>query len=221
VAIVIDDLGWDRRNVDAYESIEASLTMALMPGRPHSDWFYRRWRDRFEFILHMPMEPRGYPEDDPGRLALLLSMSPDRITGRVRSVLKRYPGMTGLNNHMGSAFTRWRPGMNALMEVLARRGLYYLDSLTAADSLADELGRRWEVPVVKNQVFLDHQRGRRFVRRQLDRLVRLARRDGTAIGIGHIQSAVTARVLRRRLPRYRARGVRFVPLRRVVAARGR
>lgn len=221
VALVIDDVGWRRGAASTYESMDVPLTMAIMPGRPHSRWFYRRWRDRFDLIVHMPMEPERYPEDDPGDMALLLSMSPREVSRRVRTVLDRYPGVVGMNNHMGSAFTRWRPGMDALMEELARRDLFYLDSQTTRDSLAGELGRTRGVPVVRNQVFLDHQRGEAFVRGQLERLVNLARKQGTSVGIGHVQSEVTARVLRRWLPRYRRQGVRFVPLSRIVASRTR
>lgn len=221
VAIVIDDVGWQRGQAAAYESMDVPFTMALMPGRPQSRWFHRRWRDRFDLIVHMPMEPEGYPEDDPGKMALLLSMSPREVTRRVKTVLARYPGAVGLNNHMGSAFTQWRPGMAALMDVLSRQGLFYLDSLTTRGSLAEELGRARGVPVVRNQIFLDHHRGEAFVRGQLERLVNLAREEGTAIGIGHVQSEATARVLRRRIPQYRRQGVRFVPLSEVVSARTR
>lgn len=193
--------------------------MALLPGRPHSDWFYRKWKERFEFIIHMPMEPEDYPREDPGKLALLVAMSPDQIVRRVDNVLDRYPAAVGLNNHMGSAFTQHRPGMSALMKVLARRDLFYLDSRTSRDSLGVTAAHGEQVPVVSNQVFLDHERRASFVRRQLDRLVSIARQQGTAIGIGHIQSEVTARVLSRRLPHYRREGVTFVPLSQVVAAR--
>lgn len=219
VAIVIDDLGWDRGSADVYEEIDQPLTMALMPGRPYSQWFYDRWGDRYEFLVHMPMEPLGYPGDDPGELALMTAMSDREVERRVRSIVRRYPKAVGFNNHMGSAFTQNRAGMNALMKELARHNLFYLDSLTTSSSVAEPVGDKWGVPVVENQVFLDRERTESAVRDQLKKLIARARERGSAIGIGHVQSLPTARVLREEMPRYAREGIDFVPLSDLVHAR--
>ncbi len=216
VAIVIDDLGWVKSTVPILESIDAPLTMGLMPGRPHSRELYRRWKDQFEFILHMPMEPLGYPVDDPGEYALFTEMSGREIKNNILQFLNRYPRIVGINNHMGSAFTADPAGMEAVMQVLSERGLYYLDSNTNPNSVAGKLAAAHGVSFLKNQVFLDRKTDPRYIDNQLKKLVRLARRRGEAIGIGHIQSENTARVLAHRIPQYQKQGIEFVSLSEIV-----
>lgn len=217
VAIVIDDVGWSRETTPLFAEVREYVTFALLPGRPYSSDLYERWKNKTNFLVHMPMEPKGYPEDDPGQLALMTSMSSDEVRTRLNEVLDRYPRIAGINNHMGSKFTGNRPLMGTVMDVLNRRNLFYLDSRTSAGSVAVEEARRKGVPVAQNQVFLDNKRSESAVRAQLERLVGIARDEGTGIGIGHFQHEVTARVLRQEIPRYREQGVAFVGVRDVLS----
>lgn len=216
VAVVIDDVGWSNEATPVFSDVREHLTFAVLPGRPHSRTLYQRWETDSEFIVHMPMEPEGYPEDDPGEQALMTDMSEATVRKRLRGVLDRYPGVSGINNHMGSRFTQDTQRMGVVMAILRERELFYLDSRTSSASVALEIGRQWNVPVLRNQVFLDNERSERAIERQLKKLVKIAREDGQAIGIGHFQSMETARVLRRKIPEYRDRGIRFVGLSRIL-----
>ncbi len=212
VAIVIDDLGWHTRAVPVLEDISVPLTMAVLPERPESMSLYRRWIDQFEFILHMPMEPEGYPDDDPGERALFTSMSREEIQQTLEEVLERYPRVVGMNNHMGSEFISYRPGMEAVMEKLSRRNLFFLDSNTTRESVAMDVAPEHNVPAVKNNVFLDLQTNKEHIRGQFQQLIKKAKEEGAAIGIGHIQSYNTALVLREKIPEYKEKGIEFVYL---------
>ncbi len=216
VAVVIDDVGWSRRAVPVYESIREPLTFAVLPGRPHSQSVYERWESRFEFIVHMPMEPVGYPADDPGKLALMTSMKPDEVKSRLQTILDGFPEVSGINNHMGSKFTQNRKLMDVVMGVLSARAMFYMDSLTTTNSVAATVARSNNVPVVRNDVYLDNRKSRKYIRQQLQHLVEVARKQGQAIGIGHFQSIETARVLERLIPRYKKKGISFVTLSQLV-----
>jgi len=117
---------------------------------------------------------------------------------------------------MGSRFTQNSQLMGVVMEVLRKRGLFYLDSRTSPASVAHNAGQKWNVPVLRNQVFLDNERSQEAVERQLEKLVRIAREEGQAIGIGHFQSMSTARVLQRKIPEYRDQGIQFEELSRIL-----
>lgn len=216
VAIVIDDLGWDPRTAKLYDRVSVPLTMALLPERPRSQMFYERWKHQFEFIIHMPMEPEGYPDDDPGKGALMTTMDREQVREYLKNVFETYPRALGINNHMGSAFTADRERMSYVMEFLSENDLYYFDSGTSAKSKALEMANRWNVPVIKNQVFLDNRRDPESIHNQLEKLVERAREQGLAVGIGHIQSQKTAQVLARQLPRLEEKGIEFVPLSQMV-----
>ncbi len=212
VAIVIDDLGWELGTISLYEQVPAPLTMALMPERPHSDYHYQLWRDKYEFIIHMPMEPLGYPDDDPGEHALMTDMNREEIIAKVEEVIDLYPRLVGMNNHMGSAFVRYRPGMEAVMKTLGEHNIFYLDSRTDDASVAAESARKYGVPVEESDVFLDGQTDKEHIRGQFESLMQVAKRQGEAIGIGHIQTPNTARVLNEMVPKYKQKGIEFVYL---------
>ena len=167
-------------------------------------------RKRREIMLHLPMEPQGYPEVNPGERFLGVGMSREDIAAQVDAALNALPGVTGVNNHMGSAATADRATMERLMRVLDKRGLFFLDSMTTSRSVAAESARRAGVPALSSRLFLDQaDRDRDQVRRLLARLVSAARATGAAVGICHPYPETLA-VLAEELPRYRAQGLRFV-----------
>jgi polysaccharide deacetylase 2 family uncharacterized protein YibQ len=172
---------------------------------------------RREVILHLPMEPEGYPEVNPGPGAILVGMSEAEVAATVRLALDALPHVTGVSNHMGSRATADRPTMARLMKVLAHEGLFFLDSLTTPRSVAGEEARRAGVPTLANRIFLDQvQPDRDTIRAALARLLRVAQRTGFAVGIGH-PYAETVAVLRAELPRLQREGVRFVTLSELLA----
>ena len=138
-----------------------------------------------EVILHLPMEPQGYPGVNPGEGALLLSMSRDELLKGVRSALDSTPGVSGANNHMGSRFTENAGSMKIVLAELNGRGLYFIDSGTSPASSASGAAREVGIPFRKRDVFLDHNPSENAVRVQLKGLIRTARIEGTALGIGH------------------------------------
>ena len=65
------------------------------------------------------------------------------------------PGAVGVNNHMGSAATADPRVMRAVARVLARRGLFFVDSRTTTATVAERVVREEGVLSVSRRVFLD------------------------------------------------------------------
>ncbi len=165
---------------------------------------------RREILLHLPMEPQGYPETDPGTGAIMVGLGRAEIEARLDKALSALDRVTGVNNHMGSAATSDPATMKNLMAVLRDRGLLFLDSLTSARSVAYDLALEQGIPALKNRIFLDYDsQDETKIKANLNTLVRSARSTGFAVGIGHPHPA-TARVLAREIPRLAADGVLFV-----------
>jgi polysaccharide deacetylase 2 family uncharacterized protein YibQ len=176
---------------------------------------------RHEVILHLPMEPEGYPEVNPGPGAILVGMSETEVATALQRALAALPTVTGVSNHMGSRATADHATMARVMHVLAREGLFFLDSLTTPRSVAGEEARRAGVPVLANRIFLDQaQPDADAIRTNLAILLRVAQKTGFAVGIGH-PYAETLEVLRAELPRLQREGVRFVTLSELLALRAR
>lgn len=200
IAIVIDDLGNDR---DALERIAAwrfAVAGAVLPGLAESaDAARLLARSGKEVLLHLPMEPDGYPRVRPGPGVVLRSDSDERIAEIVAEDLDSVPGAVGVNNHMGSAATADPRVMRAVVRVLADRGLFLLDSRTTEASVARRMAEEISLPAVSRRVFLDSVPTADAIDRSFRELLARAREDGSALAIGHPYPETIA-MLERELP---------------------
>ncbi len=216
IAILIDDLGNDAAAVGRISAWRFAVSGAVLPGLPaSSDTARTLERSGKQVLLHLPMEPQGFPGVRPGPGVVLLSQTDEEIAATLRSDLDSVPGAVGVNNHMGSAATAdWRV-MRAVAGVLAGRGLFFVDSRTTGATVALEAAREARVPSASRRVFLDDIQKESAIEDSLSELIAHAKKDGSAIAIGHPYEATLA-VLDRELPRLSARGVRLVKISEVV-----
>lgn len=212
LAIVIDDLGYNLSAPTQLLSLNLPVTFSIVPQERYSREVAERVRRAGrEFIVHLPMEPAGYPHDDPGPNALLLKMDDETLQARLTRHLDSLPGAHGASNHMGSAFTADSGRMAIVQETLARRGMLFLNSKTSATPVPEAIARARGYAYLERDVFLDNERSETAIRAQLDRAIARARENGQAVAIGHPYPE-TLRVLRERLPRLSAEGVLLVPI---------
>ena len=91
-AIIIDDLGYDKKIATKLGLLNANITFSILPHSPYQASIARLSRDNgIETMLHLPMEPVEYPSVDPGPGALLTSMSPNELIGQLKDNLKTLP----------------------------------------------------------------------------------------------------------------------------------
>lgn len=215
IAVVIDDMGVDRRNTDKVMQLRAPLTLSFLT---YADDLGRlteiAHKRGHELMLHVPMEPQG-EKYDPGRDVLEVGLNPEEIRRRLNWGLDRFDGFVGINNHMGSRFTADSVGMRVVMEELRKRGLLFLDSVTTEKSVGPDLAKRYGVPFVARNVFIDNDGNVAAVRAQLAKAEAHARKHGAAIAIGHPRDA-TVEALAAWLPGLEARGVVLVPVTAIV-----
>ncbi|WP_207304872.1 divergent polysaccharide deacetylase family protein, partial [Raoultella planticola] len=121
-------------------------------------------------------------------------MSSEEIERIIREAYGKVPYAVGLNNHMGSAMTSNLFGMQKVMQALERYNLYFLDSVTIGNTQAMRAAQGTGVKVIKRKVFLDDTQNEADIRNQFNRAIALARRNGSAIAIGH-PHPTTVRVL--------------------------
>jgi hypothetical protein len=112
-------------------------------------------------------------------------MDAREIRGTMRRHLDEIPGIVGVNNHMGSCFTERRDKMKVVLTELKERRLFFVDSRTTRETVGYRLARQLGVPAAQRSVFLDNNLSRKAIRFQMERLLRIAKQEGCAIGIGH------------------------------------
>ena len=211
IAVVIDDLGLDKRRTERVTTLRAPLTLSFMTYAEDLDRQTALARSRgHELMVHMPMQPMN-SSYDAGPDVLLTGLPAAELRRRIDWGLSRFKGFVGINNHMGSRFTADPVGMAVVMEEMRRRGLLFLDSVTTGKSVAGEMARRYGVPFAAREVFLDNDQSVAAVRGQLDKVEALARRTGAAIAIGHPHDA-TIEALGSWLPALERRGFVLVPV---------
>jgi hypothetical protein len=215
VAIIIDDLGYDRHLAEKLIQLKAPLTLAILPFSPHRETISRLAEaHQLETLLHLPMEPMEYPDINPGPGALLAGMSADDLLRTLEANLDALPGIKGVNNHMGSRLTAQSEAMYQVFSVLKKRGLFFVDSRTTETSICRPSARLLQLPFAQRDVFLDHSTDPVSIRRQVRLLLRIAYRKGEAVGIGHPNPATLA-VLRETLPELREQ-LEIVPVSQLV-----
>ncbi len=220
VAIVIDDIGRDIQAARKFLSLPFPVTLSILPYLRYSTDIAKLAHSKGKGImLHLPMEPQGYPKTNPGRGALLFSMSGDAIKSTIAADLSTSSYFQGVNNHMGSRLTEDAASMKVVLSELHRRGLFFLDSYTSPGSKALSVAQELRMPCAKRDVFLDNSLSTGSIHSELERLIRLARVNGTAIAIGHPHDA-TYRALRDAAPTFAKNGIKIVPVSELMVTAG-
>ncbi|MEE2745279.1 MAG: divergent polysaccharide deacetylase family protein [Pseudomonadota bacterium] len=211
IAIVIDDAGIDKLRTNHAIQLPGPLTFSFLTYANGLEEQAATARNAgHEIMSHIPMEPIN-PEIDPGPNALLIDLDSLELRRRLTWGLARLPGVVGINNHMGSKFTANLKAMNVVMEELKLRGLMFLDSRTTPHSVAKEVARKYKVPFVGRNIFLDHDPSLVSIGKQLGRLVETARLKGHAIAIAHPRDN-TISALAQWLPILAEKGAVLVPV---------
>jgi polysaccharide deacetylase 2 family uncharacterized protein YibQ len=112
-------------------------------------------------------------------------MAPTELTTAFTAALDAIPSRVGVSNHTGSLLTQHRTPMQHLMNEVHARGLFFLDSRTSAQTVALNVALETGVPALKRDVFLDHERNPEAIHTAFEKALRVARRQGYAVAIGH------------------------------------
>ena len=215
VAIIIDDIGYDRGLTRKFMALKAPLTFSVLPDSPFGSSLAKEIsRQGHELMLHQPMEPREYPKVNPGPGALLSSMSADALIAQLERNLDQLPGVRGVNNHMGSQLTTDSNRMYQVFSVLKKRNLFFVDSRSTADTICLPSARMFQVPFAERDIFLDHFQEAAFIRKQFRLLAKEALKHGQAVAIAHPHT-LTVQIFQEMLPELRKQ-VQLVPASEIV-----
>jgi len=193
LSIVIDDFGYRPVQENQVLALPSAISVAVLPNAPHArEMATKAHNQGHEVLIHLPMAPLSKQplEKD----TLRPEMSSSEIERIIREAVNNVPYAIGLNNHMGSAMTSSLFGMQKVMQALEQYNLYFLDSMTIGNSQAMRAAAGTGVKVIKRKVFLDDSQKEADIRVQFNRAIELARKNGSAIAIGHPHPS-TVRVL--------------------------
>ena len=212
VAIIIDDLGYNAEQAEEILEIDVPLTLSIFPLGPYSESIAEKAHAMGrEVMLHLPMEPYKYPEKNPGNGGLLLNMKEEELLRKLEENIRSVPFIEGVNNHMGSRFTEDREKMDIVLKDIKQRDLFFVDSLTTNASVGYSMAKNMALRAAGRDIFLDNDQDVKLICNQIQKLVNVAVRHGSAVAIGHPYPS-TIEALKQALPDLRAKGVEVVPV---------
>ena len=209
IAVVIDDLGNSLEEGRRVVALPGPVACSILPHTEHGPRIAQLANAKGkQVLLHLPMQS---VEDMPlGAGGITLDMTEGEIRSTVTDDLASLPHLAGMNNHEGSLITQHPGDMAWILQALHAAGPYfYIDSYTSTDSVGYQVAREQQVPAARRNVFLDDVNTEEAVRAQWRRLLKIAKRDGFALAIGHPRSA-TFTVLEAELPGLSAEGISLV-----------
>lgn len=210
VAIIVDDLGADQEMMKNLLGLRINLTAAILPNVSNArEVAEMAHASGLEILLHMPMEPKNFPDADPGEKALMVDLPASEVQARLRDYLHTVPWVVGANNHMGSRFTEDRKGMKVVLQVLKNQGIFFIDSRTSPDSVAIAEAKHMGVAYAERDLFLDNEINEEAIRQQIRKLIKIAKVKGRAIGICHPHQA-TYTALKKEASNFESAGVSVV-----------
>ncbi|MBZ5544097.1 MAG: divergent polysaccharide deacetylase family protein [Acidobacteriia bacterium] len=190
-AIIIDDLGQDPEAAKKLLALRYPITFSVLPHLAHStstaEEAHRAGR---EVMLHLPMEPDSAARPGPGEIRV--GMRPAEVARIIDEDLGSVPHVVGANNHMGSRATTDARLMAAVIQALADRRLFFVDSRTTPASVALDVARRQGLPTFYRSVFLDDTETVPYTLGQLREFRRVIEEHGVALAIGHPYSSTLA-----------------------------
>lgn len=198
LAIVIDDFGYRTKEDNQILQLPIAVSVAILPDSPHGKEVANKAHAQGrEILIHMPMAPISKQPLE--RDTLKTNMGQDEVNRIIQHAINNVPYAVGMNNHMGSAMTSDRQAMDRVIKALNHSNLYFLDSVTIGNTQAAIAAKAAGVPSLRRHVFLDNVQTEAETRQQLARAIALARKNGSAIAIGHPHPS-TVRALQQQLP---------------------
>ncbi len=209
IAIVLDDWGYNLKQVQALTHLSQPVTVAVLPNLPFSAEVAQQARGAgHEVILHMPMEALN-PQVPKESVTLLTGMPRQEVLQRLQKSLKSVPSAQGISNHQGSKATTDRQFMKIVLGEVKRKRLFFLDSFVTENSVCQEVAHQMKVRFARRTVFLDNDLAPSAIRERFMELARIAAQEGQAIGIGHDRPN-TLEVLKEALPTLKEAGYTLV-----------
>jgi hypothetical protein len=205
VAIIVGGLGLNAVTTRAaIERLPAEVTLSFVPyAEGLQGWIDLARAQGHEVMLEMPMEPTGYPDNDPGPHTLLASAEAADIQARMNWLLGRATGYFGVTNYMGDRFATSDTGMTAFMTILRQRGVAFLD-----DGSMSRRPGAW-ARASANRI-IDEEQSPAAIVGQLNALEALAKGNGQAMGTG-FSYPVTVEAVARWTAGMEARGLQLAP----------
>lgn len=206
---VFDDAGHNLFQLEKFVALPFKCTFAVLPGLAHSKAACEKIRAAgHEVILHQPMQALNL-KLDPGPQAVTKDLSPEEACAQIEKNMEALAPLAGMNNHEGSLITSDETVMRAILELMKKKNMVFLDSRTNAQTVVPKIAAELNMKILARDIFLDNIKTRENFTKQLNAGLQIADKQGFAIFIGHIFTPELADFLHETYPKLKAAGYKF------------
>jgi len=200
IAILIDDVGNSLQVLEPFLASSIKLNFAVLPFLAQTQKCSELIQTSGSvFILHMPMESKGYEEINKRTKGLLFeTMSDDELKLNLEKAINSVgSNVQGFNNHMGSKFTSNQQKMRELLTHAKQKKLFFIDSNTytktpengmvenPSQASSYKIAQELEMKTFYNSLFIDNSNEIKDIEKALLSSVSLAKEKGKILIIGH------------------------------------
>ena len=183
LVIIIDDVS-KQSQLDAIKATGVKLTPAIFPPSELSMSSNRLAKGLKHSMIHLPMESSSKQFNTQYK-TLLTHFSEAQIENRAKELRRLFPDTKYINNHTGSVFTANNKAMKKLYQALRNEGFVFVDSRTIGSSKVKKIARGYGDAYVSRDIFIDNEHTVSYIHKQLQKAVKIAKKKGYAIAIGH------------------------------------
>ena len=192
LVIIIDDIS-NRKQLMHIQALHMTVTPSIFPPSHLSMQSHILAKNLKHYMVHLPMES-GNVQFNKQYKTLKTSFSKAQMEARITEIRRLFPTAHYINNHTGSVFTNDYRAMYTLYGIMKKEGFTFIDSRTIASTKVKQIAHQYGDAYVARDVFIDNIQEISYIHSQLKKAVRIAKKKGYAIAIGHPHK-VTMRAL--------------------------
>ena len=217
IALIVTNLGLSATYTKAaLKLLPEDITLSFSHVAPRLKSWIREARQKgHEVLMDIPMEPLGFPKNDPGRATLLTSSNEVENLNRLEHVMKKAGGYVGLLGTLGTKFMLHSETFLPILKTIKQRGLIYVDSRSTSRSLGPELASSIQLPKAFNNIFIDKEPSNQKIKGKLDELEKIALKKRFAVGIAQ-PFPLTIEILSQWAEKLKAKQISLAPITAVV-----
>jgi len=187
LVIIMDDMSFGSQ-VKKLKNLHMTITPSFFPPTYNHPYTAKYAKEFKHYMVHFPMQATD-PNFHEEPKTLHTNSSYSFIVSRVIFIKKNFPNVKFVNNHTGSKFTSDLKSMQKLYKALDEYNLTFIDSVTTSKSKAPIVAKENHKILLRRDVFLDNVSTVIYIKNQLKKAVKKAKKDGYAIAICHPHNA--------------------------------
>ena len=183
LVIIIDDVS-SSAQLKRIKALDIKVTPSIFPPSELSMKSHTLAKGLKHYMIHLPMES-GSKQFNKQYKTLKTTFTKAQMEARAKELRKLFPTARYINNHTGSVYTDDYKAMQTLYTALREEGFVFVDSRTIASTKVPRIADQFGDAYVGRNIFIDNEHTVPYIHVQLRKAVKMAKKNGYAVAIGH------------------------------------